>query len=270
MSTHTPRIPNNSLWFRRLSPRLRRDPIRATGTILALVVAFAAGFAHAQSVPVPASAFTVENWMSAGSISVESPTSALVGQSTSGFQWDVSVFTDSGGNSPAVYNAIQDALANGGTLDYTIRFDPSLIVTPGAQPGFVGVNTFFQTGDVEGNFVQNYNIPILGSADFPLSGERTFDVSLPIEPWTGTAVPANGTGDAWFNPDGGWFKVGFGLNFDNASSVGFYLEDVSVNPVPEPSSLAAAGLTAAALGGLACRRFRRRSGLPATGAGGKA
>jgi len=270
MSISVPGISNTSSWSGCISRWSSLTNIRATTAMLAIAVAFTTGLVRAQSVPVPSSAFSVESWMSAGSLSVESPTSALVGQSTSGFNWDVSVFADSGGSSPAVYNAIQDALANGGTLDYTIRFDPSLIVTPGAQPGFIGVNTFFQSDSPESNFIQNYNIPILGSADFPLSGERTFNVSLPIESWTGASVPANNTGDAWFNPDGNWFKVGFGLNFDNASSVGFYLEDVSVNAVPEPSSLGAAGLAAAALGGLACRRLRRRSGPPATGADGNA
>lgn len=226
--------------------------------LLVVPVALAADLAQAQqATPVPASAFAVEGWMTAGSISVQSPTSALVGQSTSGFQWDVSTFTNSG-NSPTVFNAIKDALANGGSLDYTIRFDPSLIVVPGLQPTFLGVNTFFQTGDVASNFIQNYNIPILGAADFPLTTERTFNVSMPIEPWTGATVPGNGTGDAWFNPDGGWFKIGFGLNFNNASSAGFYLENVTVNAVPEPSSLGATGLGMAALGGLAFRRLRKR------------
>ncbi len=270
MSTSVPGISNTSSWSSGFSSWSPRNNIRATATMVAIAVSLTAGLARAQSVPVPSSAFSVESWMDAGSLTVQTPTSALVGQSTSGYKWDVSVFTDSGGNSPAVYNAIQDALANGGTFDYTIRFDPSLIVVPGAQPTFIGVNTFFQSDSPESNFIQNYNIPILGSADFPLSGEQTFNVSLPIESWTGASVPASGTGDAWFNPDGNWFKVGFGLNFDNASSVGFYLEDVSVNPVPEPSSLATAGLAAAAIGGLACRRLRRRLCPPATGADGNA
>lgn len=232
----------------------------ASLALLVVPVALSAHLAQAQqATPVPASAFAPESWMTAGSISVQSPTSALVGQSTSGFRWDVSVFTNSG-NSPAVFNAIKDALANGGSLDYTIRFDPSLIVVPGLQPTFMGVNTFFQTGDVANNFIQNYNRPILGSSDFPLTTERTFNVSLPIKPWTVANQPADNsnTGDAWFNSDGGWFKIGFGLNFDNASSAGVYLDNVTVNAVPEPSSLGAAGLGMAALGGLAFRRLRKR------------
>lgn len=207
--------------------------------------------------PVPSSALAVESWMTAGSLTVVSPTSALVGQSVADYRWDVSFFVNSGTN-PAVYNAIKSAATNGGSLNYTIRFDPSLIVVPGSQPTFIGVNSFYQTGDVANNFVQNYNTPILGSADFPLTSERTFNVSLPIQGWTTPTVPGNGTGTAWFEPSGGWYKVGFGLNFNNASSAGFYLENMSITAVPEPSGLALAGTAAMAAGAASFRKRTRR------------
>jgi hypothetical protein len=228
------------------------------GVALGAACLLAASPGRGQTVtPVPSSALSVESWMTAGSLAVQSPTSALVGQSSSGFRWDVSYFVNSG-TEPSVYNAIKDAAANGGSLNYRIRFDPSLI-TATTQPTFIGVNSFYQTGDVANNFIQNYNTPVLGSDAFPLTGERLFDISLPIQPWTTPTVPGNGTGNAWFEPSGGWFKVGFGLNFDNATSVGFYLDNMSITAVPEPSSLAGVGLMATAAATAALRRRRKFS-----------
>ena len=236
--------------------RRGRRWLAPAATLLAAASLLAAPASAQQVTPVPASALTVESWMTNGSVTVQSPTSALVGQAASGFHWDVSFFVNSS-NNPDVYNAIKSAATNGGSLDYTIRFDPSLIVVPGAQPTFIGVNTFYQTGDVANNFIQNYNVPILGSADFPVTTEQTLPVSFPIGAWSDPTVPGNGTGTAWFNPDGGWFKVGFGLNFDNASSVGFYLDNVAVTAVPEPGSL---GLLAAGAGLVAAAGRRRQAG----------
>jgi hypothetical protein len=227
----------------------------AQAALLGAVALLAAPALAQQVTPVPSSALTVENWMSSGSVTVQSPTSALVGQSTAGFRWDVSFFVDSS-NNPDVYNAIKAAANNGGSLDYTIRFDPSLIVVPGAQPTFIGVNTFYQTDDAVSNFIQNYNIPILGSADFPVTTEQSLPVSIPIGAWTTPTVPANGTGTAWFEPNGGWYKVGFGLNFDNASSVGFYLDSIQVTAVPEPGSFALIAAGAGLMAGVANRRRR--------------
>jgi len=231
----------------------------STSSRLALAVAVvvaSSGIGFAQTVtPIPSSSLAVESWMTAGSLAVQSSTSALVGQSTSGFQWDVCFFVNSTPE-PSVYYAIKNAAINGGTLNYSIRFDPSLIVAT-TQPTFIGVNSFYQTGDVADNFVQNYNTPILGSDAFPLTSPRLFDISLPIESWTTPTVPGNGTGKAWFEPSGGWFKVGFGLNFNNATSVGFYLDNMSVTAVPEPSSMSFLGLAATAVGAAAIRRWKR-------------
>ena len=235
-------------------PRRGRRWLAPAAALLAAASLLAAPASAQQVTPVPASALTVESWMNNGSVTVQSPTSALVVQAASGFKWDVSFFVNST-NNPDVYNAIKSAATNGGSLDYTIRFDPSLIVVPGPQPTFIGVNTFYQTGDVASNFIQNYNVPILGSADFPVTTQQTLPVSLPIGAWSDPTVPGNGTGTAYFNPDGGWFKVGFGLNFDNASSVGFYLDNVAVTAVPEPGSL---GLLAAGAGLVAAAAGRRR------------
>lgn len=235
-------------------PRFSRR-ILSTAPLVAVVL-LTAPLSAQQVTPVPSSALAVESWMTNGSVTVQSPTSALVGQAASDFNWDVSFFVNSG-NNPDVYNAIKAAANNGGSLDYKIRFDPNLIVVPGVQPTFIGVNTFYQTGDVASNFIQNYNLPILGSADFPVTTQQTLPMSIPIGAWSDPTVPGNGTGTAWFNPDGGWFKVGFGLNFNNASSVGFYLEDVAVTAVPEPGSLS---LMAAGAGLAAVARRRRLIG----------
>lgn len=234
---------------------------RVAGALaLAGLVAFSSALAQTTT-PVPASALTVESWMPQGSVSVQSPTSALVGQASNGYHWDVSFFVDAN-NNPDVYNAIKTAATNGGSLDYTVRFDPSLIVVPGTQPTFLGVNSFYQSGVATNNFIQNYNLPILGSADFPLTSEKTFNMSLPIAAWTEPTVPGNGTGSAYFEPAGTWYKVGFGLNFDNASSAGFYLENMGVTAVPEPASLSLSAAALAALAGLRLRRHSRSRPVP--------
>ncbi len=238
------------------SSRLRSLARVAPRLVILAVVALMTASAPAQvSTPVPASALTVESWMTQGSVSVQSPTSALVGQASNGYRWDVSFFVDAN-NNPDVYNAIKSATTNGGSLDYTIRFDPSLIVVPAAQPTFMGVNTFYQSGVATNNFIQNYNTPVLGSSDFPLTAPQSFNVSIPIAAWTEPTVPASGTGTAYFEPAGNWYKVGFGLNFDNATSSGFYLDNVGVTAVPEPASLSLLG-GAVALATVAGRRLRR-------------
>lgn len=243
--------------------RLRR---RAAPRLAILAIAwFATSSALAQvSTPVPASALTVESWMPQGSVSVQSPTSALVGQASNGYHWDVSFFVDAN-NNPTVYNAIKSATTSGGSLDYTVRFDPSLIVAPTTQPTFMGVNSFYQSGVATNNFIQNYNTPILGSSDFPLTAPRTFNVSIPIAAWTEPTVPASGTGTAYFEPAGTWYKVGFGLNFNNATSSGFYLDNVAVTAVPEPASLSLLGgaVMLAAAAGRRLVRLRPHADLEA-------
>ncbi len=237
----------------RVAPRL---------AILAVAAVMTASAQAQVSTSVPASALTVESWMTQGSVAVQSPTSALVGQASNGYHWDVSVFVDAN-NNPDVYNAIKSAATSGGRLNYTIRFDPSLIVVPAAQPTFIGVNSFYQSGVATNNFIQNYNTPVLGSSDFPLTAPRSFDVSMPIAAWTEPTVPASGSGTAYFEPAGNWYKVGFGLNFDNATSAGFYLDNLSVNAVPEPSSLALFGGAMMLMAGTAWPRRRQRTGSAA-------
>jgi hypothetical protein len=53
----------------------------------------------------------------------------------------------------------------------------------------------------------------------------------------------------WANPEDatGWFQVYFGANSDAGHPVNFYIDNVSAYIVPEPSTLALAGLGAAAL-----------------------
>lgn len=250
----------SSLRLRRLLSGRRRFSPHVVAALAAACILASSASAQT-STPVPASALTVESWMPNGSVSVQSPTSALVGQASNGYHWDVSFFVDAN-NNPAVYNAIKSAATSGGSLDYTVRFDPSLIVVPGAQPTFMGVNSFYQSGVATNNFIQNYNLPILGSSDFPLTAPQSINVSIPIQAWTEPTVPANGTGTAFFEPAGSWYKVGFGMNFDNASSSGFYLDNLAVTAVPEPATLSVgvgAGLAAWAAG----RRRRRRSGTEA-------
>ena len=52
----------------------------AQAALLGAVALLAAPALAQQVTPVPSSALTVENWMSSGSVTVQSPTSALVGQ----------------------------------------------------------------------------------------------------------------------------------------------------------------------------------------------
>lgn len=243
-------------------PRYGRSRTQAAATLAIVAIAcVVTSSALAQvSTPVPASALTVESWMPQGSVAVQSPTSALVGQASNGYHWDVSFFVDAN-NNPAVYNAIKSAATNGGSLDYTVRFDPSLIVAPTTQPTFMGVNSFYQSGVATNNFIQNYNTPILGSSDFPLTAPQTFNVSIPIAAWTEPTVPASGTGTAYFEPAGTWYKVGFGMNFNNATSSGFYLDNVAVTAVPEPASLSLVG-SAVVLAAAAGRRPKRLRSHP--------
>ena len=59
----------------------------------------------------------------------------------------------------------------------------------------------------------------------------------------------------WANPEdaAGWFQIYFGANSDGARPVNFYVDNVQVYIIPEPSTFALAGLAAAAFS-----IFRRR------------
>ena len=206
--------------------------MKKSSLILAPLIAlvFAAIQAPAQSVNFNFTDNTSDGWLLGGFSSPPTGTPASVstisGQNyifipIGGFQV---ANVSSGANGSDFYNAMQAAAINpnGYTLSYNWRVDTS---TFGANSGtFLQIGTFVNTGS--GYYAQHTSEVQLNGTQLAsgqvFSGTVTENVGA-----SGFAMPAADT----------FFRLGLIENGDGTSPVGVYFTDISVSPVPEPSSL---------------------------------
>ena len=130
----------------------------------------------------------------------------------------------SGANGSDFYNAMQAAAINpnGYTLSYTWRVDTS---TFGANSGsFLQIGTFVNTGS--GYYSQH-------TSEVQLNGTQVASGQV----FTGTVTENMGASGFDMPDSDTFFRLGLIENGDGNSPVGVYFTDISISPVPEPSSL---------------------------------
>jgi len=140
----------------------------------------------------------------------------------------------SGDTSSAFFQAMLAAAANptGYDLSYNWSVDTS---TWGANSGtFLQMGTFVNTGS--GYYAQNY-----GASQVQLSGAQVASGQV----FSGT-VTISFAAAGFTMPTDTFYRLGFIVNSDGSAPVGGYFTDISITPVPEPSSLALLGLAAPA------------------------
>jgi hypothetical protein len=207
---------------------------------------------------VPLGGFEAETWQPATlSLNAGPPPVLTVSQTTAGWGWNTSFYMD-GNSNTAVLNALVAGANNPGSkLRVAGRFSQALLTSGTGTITFLGLNVFNQ-GNLPGEFVQSYNLAFLGSTSFPIgAGEADvpFTFEMPIVSYTGTANPAEGTGNFYVNPATNWMKFGIGSNSDGGGTVGYYLDEVTVSVVPEPGALALVSVGGAVVS-LFCARRR--------------
>ncbi len=144
------------------------------------------------------------------------------------------------------YNAMLAAAANPSlyNLTYNWRVDTS---TFGANAGtFLQVGSFVNSGS--GFYAQDFTTPEVALSGAQLTSGQVFSGTVSINfAAVGFTPPATDT----------FFRLGFIENGDGTAPVGVQFTDISVAPVPEPSSLALIGLAAPAWWMMRCRRAAR-------------
>jgi hypothetical protein len=214
----------------------------ATIAILALGVIQAQG----QSVNYNFSDNTSDGWANAGFSGSPLATVATIGSQNylylplGGFQV-ANVASDSVGNLPTFTAAMTAAAAN--PAGYDISYDYYVDTSTFSGSTYLQFGTFVNTGS--GYYAQDYGSP----NELELNGTQTasgdvFQGTVTINlAAVGYAMPAADT----------YFRLGFIENGDGTGT-GVYVSNISVYAVPEPSTLALAGL-----GALGClMMFRRR------------
>jgi hypothetical protein len=199
--------------------------------------------AQAQSVTYNFADDTSDGWANSGFNPTPLATVATIGTQNyiylplGGFQ----VGNVSAG-SGALFNAMAAAAADPAGYDISYEYYINTSTFSGAT--FLQFGTFWNQGD--GYYAQNYGSPNevqLSGAQIASGGIFTGTVTINVG-----AIYAPVAGDTFY-------RLGLVENADGGSTgVGVYVTDISITPVPEPSSLALAGL--GALGGLML--FRRR------------
>lgn len=153
-----------------------------------------------------------------------------------------SAYLDIGANS-ALKAEMDLALIHGGTLTYTIYVEQSGI-QGGANPDWF---ESIQVGNSPAGWDQSFGsargLLGLNGAAFPLVGTTSLDVSYPI-------VPGVATDDslAQFDSSGGWYQLNLGMNSgvnvaNGYAGATYYIDNLTINAVPEPSALLLGGLS---------------------------
>jgi hypothetical protein len=148
-----------------------------------------------------------------------------------------------GASSGSLFNAMQAAAANPAGYDISYNYYINTATFSGAT--FLQFGTFVNTGS--GYYAQDYGSPNeVSLSGAQIASGQIFQGTVTINlAAVGYAMPPADT----------FFRLGLIENADSTSTgVGVYVTDISVSPIPEPSTLALAGL--GAIGGLVL--FRRR------------
>jgi len=222
---------------------------RIIGTSFGMAMAalvFGAIQAQSQSVNFDFSGGTPDGWANTGFGSSPSATVTNIGGLNyiylplGGFQVG-NVASGYAGNLPSFTAAMQAAAIN--PANYTISYDYYIDTSTFVSTTFLQFGTFVNTGS--GYYAQDYGAP----NQLSLSGTQTgsgqvFQGHISVNVGAvGFAMPPADT----------FFRLGF-IENANGTGVGVYVRNISVAPVPEPSTWALFGL--GAVGGLLM--FRRR------------
>jgi len=213
---------------------------RIFGLAAAVALGLSAIQATAQSVLYTFADDTSDGWANAGFSSTPAANVVTIGAQNyislpvGGFQ----VGNVSGG-SGALFNAMAAAAANPSGYDISYNWYVNTATWTGS-PTYLQIGTFWNQGD--GYYAQDYGSPnevLLNGTQMASGNVFTGTVTINVG-----AIYAPVAGDTFY-------RLGLILNSNGSGVVDF--TDISVAPVPEPSTLALAGLGAATL-----LLFRRR------------
>ena len=210
-----------------------------------VALVFGAIQAQGQSVNFDFSGGTPDGWYNSGFGTSPNATVANIGGLNyiylplGGFQ--VGNVTSSSSTLPSFATAMQAAAIN--PANYNISYDYYIDTSTFVSTTFLQFGTFVNTGS--GYYAQDYSTP----NQLSLSGAQTgsgqvFQGHISINmAAVGFAMPPADT----------FFRLGF-IENGNGTGVGVYVRNISVSPVPEPSTWALFGL--GAVGGLLMLRRR--------------
>jgi hypothetical protein len=133
----------------------------------------------------------------------------------------------------AMTNDWDDLLPTGKSISFDITLDENSDPTGGA--------TFLQT-----------RIALNGDGAFQESNATQPDLDIPLTPGTYTATFDL---DFWTQPSPDWTFQGVAIALNTGGPLLAYIDNVRVNPIPEPSTLAVCGMGLAVL---SAGRMRRR------------
>ncbi len=152
-----------------------------------------------------------------------------------------------GNTNDPLFKALAAAAANpaGYKLSYDWYIDTSL--SPGNYGTFLQVGSYLNTGS--GGYTQDFGTP----KEVELNGAQLAASAV----YKGTVSLAFNTFDpTQFKPNDTFYRLGFIVNGDGTQAK-VYFDNITVAPVPEPTSLALLGLGGCALAGVAIRRRGR-------------
>lgn len=130
------------------------------------------------------------------------------------------------------YNELVAAISNGGSISYDVILTSGSVT--GTTPTFAQANYF--SDNQNGAFDRENVKPGFTPAQLVASTTR---ITTPIQT-TGAQVSNDNL--AYFLNSTGALQLGFGSNFDNATNFTYYIDNLTIAAVPEPSSMALLGL----------------------------
>jgi hypothetical protein len=153
---------------------------------------------------------------------------------------------DHGDGSDPFLAAANAAAAN--PSGYVISYDWYIDTSAGNQGNFLQLGTYFNSGS--GAYTQDF--PNAGK-DVELNGTQLASGAVFSGNVTETLTTKYGALAAGFTtPVQTFMRLGLIMNGDGAATV--YFDNISIHPIPEPASMALAGLMIPALGFVARRR----------------